>query len=232
MKKLEKLKLIPADDKQKERLVRWLYEWNLFLTSTNTDDDVSDIADTSSEYQNILSNRYITPFDENFESGQIRLMSPGADENMLFIVITSVFTDGTIEFIPFSLLTEPATPDELLSGRKNAVVAVYCLWNFRKVQKDMVGNSWIVDQLTDIEIKRLLQAFNAYKQNGTPPDDLRPETGPPLIHPEDPRRKYKNYERQRVNTAISNTSNNIFHYEMNSEQELPKAAEESTPYEP
>ena len=153
---------------------------------------------------------------------------------MVFIVVVSIAEDGNIGFVPFGSLTEPAIPDQLLSGHDKAVVRVYCLWNARKIPADIVGNSWIVDTLDEAERDRLLRALATMEYDGCLPDDLLHDAGPDLVHPEDPRREYIHYERLRIDKAISqkyNISDNSILYDPNIKQEFLKAAESTETYE-
>ena len=230
MKKLEELKLEPAAGWEKERLSRWLYEWELMQAP----DNATELEAQDEKSLDILPKDSVAPMDDNIEIGQIRLLAPAASENMVFIVIVSITKDGNIGCVPFGSLAEPATPDELLSERAIEVVRVYSLWNLREVSPNIVGKSWIVDLLDKPETKRLLRALAALDRNGSLPNDLLEDAGPPLVHPEDPRREYKNCERQRINRAFANNSavrDNTILYDPDIEHEFLKAAESPESYE-
>lgn len=231
MKNLEKLKLRLLSDKDAERLTRWLYEWNLMQASDNNADNI--INHSIGGQLDVLPDGYVANYDDNIEVGQIRLMAPVENETMLFIVVVSIEENKKVSFIPFSPLSEPATPDELLNGRDQAVVSVYCLWNLKKVPATVICNSWIVDMLNSDELEHLLYAINIYESIGCLPDDLLTDTGPPLIHPEDPRREYINIERHRIDKAIlhNNSKKNLMLYEADIEQEFLKAAESPESYD-
>ena len=229
MKKLTKLKFDPVAAWEKERLARWLYEWELMQASGGGDE-----IEGKEEPADILPEDTVAPMGDNIEIGQIRLLAPVATEGMAFIVVVSIAEDGAVGCVPFGSLAEPATPDELLSGRDKEVVRVYCLWNLREASTAIVGNSWIVDSLNELEMKRLLRAVAAIESDGCLPDDLLEYAGPPIVHPEDPRREYKNYERQRIDKAIAqkcNVSDNTILYDPNIKQEFLKAAESTENYE-
>ncbi len=237
MRKLEKLRLISPLGTDAERLARWLNEWSFLLASLNGIDDMNhyeeNIDNDKANHRDVLLGGGVAPFDCNIEIGQIRLMAPVANENMVFIVIISVAEGGDVCFIPFGSLTEPATPDELLSGRDKDVIRIYCLWNMRVVSATIIGKSWIVDRLDCNELERLLRAVNIYKSDICLPDDLLMDTGPSLVHPEDPRREYRNYEYNRIDLALSDKSvvrDNMIIYDVNENQEILKAAESSESY--
>ena len=229
MRKLEKLKLKPAAGWEAERLSLWLYDWKLLQASDGVDEEGD-----KERPLDLLSEGSVAPMDDNIEVGQIRLLPPVASEGMVFIVVVSITEDGDVSFVPFGSLAEPATPDELLSGCDKAVVRVYCLWNLRKVSSIIAGNSWIVDRLDEVERDRLLRALDAIENDGCLPDDLLHDAGSDLVHPEDPRREYKNYERQRIDKAIAqkcNVTDNTILYDPNVKQEFLKAAESPENYE-
>ena len=263
MKKLEKLGLKPVADSQKDRLARWLFEWNLMQVSSDAGNDNTESSvpnelvsldqmisgNTKAKFNppmvqsnlgikmtpSVMLAEQVSLMDSSIEVGQIRLMAPVADEDMVFVVVVFVALDGVVGCVPFSPLSEPATPDELLSGRSKEVVRVYCLWNMREVPHSVINKSWIVDRLDESEIERLLKSVHAYRCNGLLPDDLLHDAGPVLVHPEDPRREYRSWERQRIDMVLpSNCSvkESGVSYDIESEPlEFLKAAEPGEDYE-
>jgi len=235
MKKLEKLGLRQAQDWQKERLACWMYEWHLMQVSGKVDDEVGVPEYLCPSCDDQIPKDCFAPMDRSVEVGQIRLMAPVAEEDMVHIAVVSIALDGSVSCLPFSPFSEPATPDELLSGRNTAVVRVYCLWNIRVVHKNIVNRSWVVDRLDAQECERLTIAVNAYKKDGQLPDTLLSDVGSLLVHPEDPRREYRRQEKQRIdlalptNVAVRECSVN---YNIESDQqEFLKAAEPGENYE-
>ncbi len=219
---------------QAERLTHWLLEWELLQ---EPQEKIASAEVNASEGE--LPEGCVASPDADVEPGQIRLMMPqGDDDGLLFLAIVGEGGDeGAVFCVPFSPLSEPATPDELLSGRDTPVVRVFCLWNTRSVALRVLCESWIVDRLTADELKRLKRALLACEQTGSVPDDLRREAGPPLIHPEDPRRLYRRIERNRIHNCLirehtSRAADNVILYTIESEQQkLPKAAEDHDTYE-
>ena len=236
MKKLNGLKLKTPEIWQKERLAHWLYEWNLLRASIRTSDAELHESKEEPKAKDILPKVCIAQFDSNIEAGQIRLLAPQANENMIFVAVTSVEPDGKVEIVPFGLLSEPATPDELLSERDTEVVRVYCLWNARSVMPSILDKSWVVDKLDKAETEHLLKTLVFCKTTGRVPENMQRSTGPPLIHPNDPRREYRNHERQRIDKALAETKNinasNVVHYDIDAgQQRLRKAAEDREQYD-
>ena len=233
MGKLEKLGPEPADAWEANRLGRWLYEWELLQASEAQPPEAPSPGPTTEP----ASAESIAPPDLDIEPGQIRLLLPrGLDSELVFIVIAGVNGEQECTCVPFSPLSEPATPDELLSGRDEPTVRVFCLWNARTVPAHLLPDSWTVDTLTEIELNRLSSALDSCEQTGQVPDTFSRDAGPPLSHPEDPRREYRYRETQRLDHALvreSATSHNVIEYDItpSEDRELPKAAEDHDEYE-
>ena len=228
----DRLNIGRPEDWQAERLTHWLLEWELLQVPQ----EIVASAEAKAAGGDLPDGCVASP-DADVEPGQIRLMMPqGDDDGLLFLAIVGN-DEGAVFCVPFSTLSEPATPDELLSGRDTPVVRVFCLWNIRSVALRVLCESWIVDKLTAGELKRLKRALLACEQTGSVPDDLRREAGPPLIHPEDPRRLYRRIERDRIHNSLirehaSPAADNVILYDIESEQQkLPKAAEDHDTYE-
>ncbi len=227
------LNIGPPEDWQAERLACWLLEWELMQVPPAD----SESTETEAEDGN-LPDASVSPADVDIEPGQIRLMMPQlGDEGLLYLAIVGEGSEGAVLCVPFSPLSEPATPDELLSGRDTPVVRVFSLWNARNVDLLVLRESWIVDRLTAEEFKRLERALLACEETGSVPDDLRREAGPPLIHPEDPRRLYRRVEKDRIHNRLirergGEASDNVILYTIETDPlKLPKAAEDHDTYE-
>ena len=244
MKRLEKMRLKMPEPRDAERLARWLYEWEL-LQAAESDESgkpaeavypsllEKDAVNNSDEISAV--ERCVAAFDRKIEAGQIRLTASGSGDSMVFIAVAAVEPDGAAVCVPFGVLAEPATPDELLSGLDSDAVAVYCLWNTRRLPSESVSESWIADRLDASGLDRLLLAVTAIESGKRLPKDLLADCGPPLIHPDDPRREYKRWERKRINRAFAggrSSAKNIISYDINSEQqEFLKAAEPNDDYD-
>jgi hypothetical protein len=233
MGKLEKLRPKPSEEWQVERFSRWLHEWELLQVPPEEETPAEEVGAKS----DALLEACVAPPDLDFEPGQIRLLFPrGLDSELVFIVIAGVSEEQECTCVPFSPLSEPATPDELLSGRDEPTVRVFCLWNARTVPAHLLPESWTVDTLTETELNRLSTALDGCGQTGQVPDRLKRDAGPPLSHPEDPRREYRYREKQRLDHALvreSATSHNVIEYDITpaEDRQLPKAAEDHDEYE-
>jgi hypothetical protein len=180
-----------------------------------------------------LPDTCVAPVDNEIAAGDIRLIVPCGEDIPVFIAIVDVTAEGSIICIPFGPLSEPATPDELLSGRSTAPIRVLCLWNMRPMTAKPLRDSWVADTLTNHELARLRRAIASYENTGQLPDELRTDAGPPLVHPEDPRREYRYRERERItHSLVRESKHNVIRYDAEPERhELPKAAEDHDTYE-
>ncbi len=229
--KISKLRLIPTLEWEAKRLTRWLLEWDLLLSADeHADEEPSCAADAPHAPFDLA------PGDSNAAVGQIRLMKPNADgRQLLFMVVARKQDEERFICVPFGLLSEPATPDELLSGRSQPVVRVFCLWNARTLVEKAISSSWIVDQLEESELERLLLALKGCEETGRVPEELRSGAGPALVHPADPRRAYLTYEKRRVTQGIAESRASYDPYLRietdDTPLELPKAAEDRETYD-
>jgi len=224
-----RLNIEPPEDWQAERLARWLLEWELMQAPA---EDVEEGVEQKAE---ALPDDCTAPPDEDFEPGQIRLLLPqGLDSEMVFIAIASV-SDGECTCVPFGPFAEPATPDELLSGREEPPVRVFCLWNVRTIPVDALPDSWVTDQLSDADLTRLLDALLTCRCTGQVSTSMERDAGPPLSHPEDPRREYRYQETHRIDKALVREGSGrgtVIEYRIpTNAQALPKAAEDHDEYE-
>ena len=249
------MNVIHPEDWQAERLANWLLDWELLQVPCGEEDEAAEepVGDnrlysgsTSSCHQldaaeapDDLPPECVAPADKEIEVGQVRLMIPQrADEAPLYLAVVKAEDGETVCCVPFSRLSVPATPDELLSGRETPAVRVYCLWNTASVSLVVLGESWIVDTLTGEELGRLTRARLSVEKTGSVPIDLRQEAGPPLFHPEDPRRIYRRQEEERLDHILvrehtGHAHDNIILYDIESgteDRELPKAAEDRDEY--
>jgi hypothetical protein len=111
------------------------------------------------------------------------------------VALISERTDGGFLVAPYGRFAEPATPDELLTGRETPALQVLCLWNSEELTAAEVCTSWFVDILSEQEVADALAIYR--HPSGTPlPPGLQTRVGPPLSHPLDPRHDYLDEERE------------------------------------
>jgi hypothetical protein len=235
MSKPHNHKPVPLSPDPRRRLLRWLREWAV-LQALETDDAAVPVGEDREPPLAIFSEPPPMPLPTSIpRPGEIRLLQPRSTAAPVFVAIAGPLPGQPADAclcVPFGRLTEPATPDELASGRAEAPVQVLCLWNARLVAPEQLAGSWIADRLANEARERLDHAMLAWQTTGSVPAELRDAIGPPLYHPDDPRRVYRYLERQRISEALAAAPRaNIIDYPSGHErQSLPQAAEDRDPY--
>lgn len=204
---------IPAPpDPSRERLRRWLAEWKLLNALTSETDGEPQQPTGRSGAPLPLAN------EMPVQAGDIRLLHPRFEPDApRYVAVAAARDVDTWLVVPFGLLSEPATPDEVVTGRSTPALRVLCPWNQFSMSTLMLQRCWLVDRLTDREA--------AWCQSTRPADRV----GPPLRHPLDLRWDYLEMEsdfRQRV----CRRSRGGITYDIASPSELRKAAEDGAPY--
>ncbi len=217
---------------QQHRLMRWLREWAV-LQALEASDDAPDAPSFAAAWAQAPQSTAAAPTPC---PGEIRLLQPHGDAAPVFVAVATPNPDqrpGTCLCVPFSRLGEPAMPGELTSGRAEAPVRVLCLWNTRTVAGAQLAGSWVTDHLAAEELERLNDAVQSWRTIGQVPITLRHAVGPPLRHPEDPRRAYLYLEQRRITDALGAAPHaNVIDYPSDHERhELPKAAEDHARYD-
>jgi hypothetical protein len=194
------------------RLARWLAEWELLKALTPEN------AGGTGPPDRPLPDTPAGSTSSPVRSGDIRLLHPLIEPGAVrYVAVTTDDGEDAWFVVPFGLLAEPATPDEVLTRRGTPPLRVLCPWNRFHMSTSMLQRCWLVDRLTDEEA--------TWCRSGLPPD----RTGAPLRHPLDPRWDYLEMEsafRQRVCHAAPAGMT----YEIPYPSALRKAAEDSTPY--
>lgn len=209
---------------QKERLARWLHEWQLDRHLRHCCDE-----DAEAAYRPAAGREGGAGSGPPCEAGQVRLLHPGnrgAWHMPVFVALLKKVGASAFLVAPFSRFAEPALPAELLTGREAHPLRVLCLWNARSVPRDVVDPGWYVDTLAPEEIESALAVCSA-AEGGPLPAGLAGRTGPPLVHPEDPRQVYVRRERLRMNLVLREEATV---YPMPNVADLPLAAEDRDTY--
>lgn len=141
--------------------------------------------------------KLVREFDRPVAVGQIRLLSPELTPDADRPVVVALFGDwdeGEVLIAPFSPFSVPATPGEWLTGRTTPVLRVLEVWNARSVPNAALEESWLVDDFAAVECKAAWHVFE-HEAFGKPlAPEFEQQVGPPLVHPEDPRRRYQDEE--------------------------------------
>ncbi len=194
----------------RERLARWLQEWQLYRALA----DETPAQDPAAPALTLAK----APHSPAVTRGDIRLIHPSfepADVRYIAVVARGDADDWLV--VPFGRLSEPATTEEVRTDRSIPALRVLCPWNRFSMTTTALQRCWLVDRLTDQE---------ADWTGLTLP---RKRTGPPLRHPFDPRWDYLEMESEFRQRVCSRRRSQVV-YDIASAAELRKAAEDHTPY--
>ncbi len=199
------------DPHHRHQLARWVQEWHLF--NALCEDTSTAVAPAATPVPDDRST------DSPIAPGDIRLLHPSIEPMMARYVTVLEQHHGSQVWlvIPFGMLSQPATPEEVRTERRGPLLGVLCAWNRLTIANHILQRCWRVGRLTDKEMVWLRSA---------PPAN---RVGPPLRHPLDPRWDYLEMEsefRQRVCTAAAPPVT----YDIPYPPELRRAAEDSAPY--
>ena len=204
--KLPPLKLHHAPDWQKQRLERWLAEWELaddMNVSEPVEPETSEANETATPVPVAATAEEPAP-----AIGQIRLLSPelpAARHRLLYVAVLEAAGDE-FTVAPYGRFAEPCLPGELLSGREVPCLRVLCLWNAVALPAALLQTSWVVDCLSDVELNEALAVHRASggETDETLPEHLEQRVGPPQWHPADPRVAYMAIEREAMHALLNN----------------------------
>lgn len=201
------------------RLSQWLGEWALFRA----------LAPDASSAEDHRPTPLATPSDRTaVQPGDIRLLHPSIEPNAprYVAVIESAGREGW-RVAPFGLLAEPATPEEVATGRTAPGLRVLCAWNRFDMPASSLQTCWLADRLSEAEQDVLLTPLRGSPVEGSaawPPERV----GPPLSHPLDPRWDYLEMESELRHRASQTPRRGVV-YDIG-DGELRKAAEGRAPY--
>ncbi len=195
MSKLPDLKWQSPPAWQKERLERWLQQWHLDRVLGGPESPAAEPPTAPAAHECPEIKRRIAPFDLVGEPvGQIRLLGnnllPGSPRPV-YVALFHAWEADMVLLAPYSPFTEPAIPGELLTGRPGAALSVLCLWNTHAIHTRLLRESWFIDQLSQEEQQEAWAVFRQAAAGHPLPGPLAQRTGPPLVHPLDPRHQYQ-----------------------------------------
>jgi len=208
---------------QAERLARWLTDWEIDQSLENLVEDAPpdiDVTDTDKP-------SLVEPYDADVLPGQIRLVGGRMADRLLYLAVLCRQRDGRYLCAPFGRYTEPALPAEWLTGRDAMALRVLCLWNTALLPQSSLAESWVVDTFTDDDLSQALMVEAYFCRGDSMPVTVERRTGPPLIHPADPRRVYREIEAGILDSLLdpSESVNESRPSWDTADQELMKAAE-------
>ena len=187
--KLPELRLNKAPVEQRERLRRWLTEWEVDSELPGPPPVPS--AAESREAGNAPVAAWLA--DDSPRMGQVRLLvpSPGrADRRPVYVAVISEIS-GSFLVAPFGRFSEPCLPGELCTDIDSPALRVLCVWNAVRIASALLARSWHASDMPN-ELLRDTSALHDALEEGKPvPGHLMSRVGPPSWHPADPRRLYE-----------------------------------------
>jgi hypothetical protein len=141
-------------------------------------------------------------------SGQVRLLSRRRTESKeppRYVALLEGLTaeQGHLSVVPFSRYSVPAFEGEMLLREHGALsLRTLCLWNFHEVPASVLDRSYLADTLSEEEHGQVLDALDALCRTGTMPDWMQSVTGAPVVRLGDPRRGYRQREKELFNDAL------------------------------
>ena len=213
MSKLPKLKINEPKQWQKERLQNWLTYWykQKELDLISCDDDYSPDGTITDEQISKLK-ELVNPFDSNVQKGEIRLLPSSLvpdSHRPYYIAVIKEWEDDLMLIAPYAPFSEPATRGELDTLLEHVTLANLELWNARIVPNIFLRQSWLVDEMSDLECEEAFAVFAHITSGKILPEDLVSRIGLPIIHPNDPRIEYQNSEKE----LLTPLSEKVMRYE-------------------
>lgn len=130
--------------------------------------------------------------------GQIRQLNPELNPTWSRSVIVLILRVDDAEAralaVPFGEFTEPAFEGELATGLRDQSMAVLCVWNASWVPFDRLSRSWWLTDAFDDLLHEAAALYDARARREPVPAALQDRTGPPILHPLDPRHDYLDVE--------------------------------------
>jgi hypothetical protein len=183
---------------QKDNFFNWLKEWEIEkkLSGMSGDEESTCLTDASTD-NNISAriNKAISPFSSNVKIGQIRLFSPSlinSDRPRYFTILKSNAKKYLIA--TYSIFSSPAMPGEIITGRDHFSFRILQVWNNILLPKDAIAQSWLIDELSEKELKESQSLYESIIKKTKAPDTLLEKSGFPIIGINDPRIEYRKAE--------------------------------------
>ncbi|NQU40398.1 MAG: hypothetical protein HQ523_10635 [Lentisphaerae bacterium] len=213
---------LPATPTDRQRLADWIAEWTLLLATESNGELETPPATRPSLQLHVLSDA------APIQTGDIRLLHPEIEPTALrYVAVVAPHSATAWTVLPFGLLSEPATPDEIRTDRTPPPLRVLCPWNRLQITTAHLQRCWLADQLTPEEAMWLGSALSMHGEHAPHPPE---RTGPALRHPLDPRHDYRAREaafRQRLTATVASP----LRYDTTiNPSALLKAAEDRAPY--
>lgn len=194
----------PPHNDLRERLARWLREWDMSRRQPPAPPKTKQVSRKGPKTRDTIEadrrrvRGMVSDFDRGpLETGQIRLLAARLVPDATRPVYVAVFRDwgpGWKLVAPFGGLGEPATPGELLLEREAHPLRVLCLWNTHSQPDGALEESWLIDHLTEDELRDAWAVFRHVATGAPLPETVGGRVGAPIGGPDDPRIAYQGME--------------------------------------
>jgi hypothetical protein len=128
------------------------------------------------------------------EVGDIRLLAPELTDHVsipVYVTVLAEWEDGLVLACPFSPFMSPATSGEFLTGSSAHSLRVLSPWATVSLLRGLVARSWRVERMNKREMHAAWQVFRHAATGSALTTALKARTGPPIVHPLDPRIQYQ-----------------------------------------
>ena len=205
--KLPRIAKEEPPDWMRERLLRWLRDWQLDQAlhsgpngspRQTLEDDLPPPGETAADA--VVEPDATTP---DPSPGQVRLLSPeipaGREAPLYFLVVGRSEAEPESYIIaPFSRFSEPATDEELLVKGLAPGLGAVQIWNTAVLPGRIVSRSWLSGEVSREELRNALAVYRHAIAGEELPMSVQTQVGPPLLHPDDPRHEYVEQEAERT----------------------------------
>lgn len=182
-----------------ERLGRWLAEWRLDQALPWAAE--ADPRDVSPE---TTWTAPLRPWKApQIHPGDIWLLPPWTAAARPLCVAVLALRDKERGLVaPFGRFSEPGLPGEWATGIDAPLLRVLCVWNTRWMNAAFIRRGWRAGRLSHRALERSAALRWFLACGAQLPRWLERETGPPLLHPADPRWVYQSEEASLLDEAV------------------------------
>lgn len=187
---------------QRQQLANWLAEWELCQLLEGDEKTERD------SLRRLPSMSGTTYERKDVSVGDIVLLRPACSvheqDGPLYAVLLA-HPNVSIEqwlLVPFSRFAVPAMPAEWMTGLRAEPLRVLCCWNYRRVSVAGIPPHWRVRGLNKGQRVLFTEVMRCLMEGAMLPERQQSRVGPPLLHPGDPRHRYMEEERERVDRQL------------------------------
>jgi len=169
----------------------WLAENNLRAMSAGEEDDtpVSARPDDVRDLSHLAA-----PFDPSPRVGEIRLLSAefsSEPQRPVYVAILKHWADEGFVTAVFSSFSTPALSTELQFPARPHPLRTLCLWHHHVLPSEVLAESWLIDTLTESELRDAWQVFRHASTDEPLPSPLAQRVGTKITSESDPRIAYQ-----------------------------------------